>query len=855
MKYAITKSTKSLLVTLDTESGKYAARVTTFNDPNVILGNNDICLLENGRPLIYLKPHEIGLIDGVAATNLGDAVAKINVLIDSITAGAGLKFKGSVVPTDVPTGTEDALWVATQAGTYTNFGNFTLPANSRAEISRVSGAFTRSITAFVIPAATNKTAPFIDGSWPVDSQVNFIGKDWYNIVATIAGEIPGASSKWVDRLPALANIENSINIFDKSAVTPSGYYDSISLAWVSAATLSESEFISVKQGDVINFKLTNTSSRHIVYKNTSGVIFTGVYVAPISGVITRTIGADITAVAIQLYNSELSTVMITKNQSLPTEYVSFFKNRLPITYELNGASILDKSIPKAKTNFKTIEDVAVFTNENANIFNKKTAILGGYYFDGVWTADVNIDTIQITGFKVGDVLRIKHTRSITSVKHFSYLDINNTVIISGTQIPTNGVNQFTPSTSNIVKLCVQISHSDLDFVMATINADVPTVYIPFGGNVALNENMIYSINKLNEKPAEESYLSGRLLLWEENFEGNTLDENSWNKLVRKSVPTGIEALTNRSKNVRLENGKLIIQAIKEKFNGKSWTSAMINTIGKRNFLYGRIEARMKLPANSGTWPAFWTLGSTFNLITNEEMTTTQNGGNPYCGEIDIMEAYGTNKTESRMHTPTALEGGIVSSPIVYSPFVKSYEYNVYGKEWTSEKVDFLVNGLVTGTYNVNEATVNGRNPYREPHYLILNLAMQTETASTLPINTMEVDWVRVYAPTDVVSYVLPTSISVYKRNVTFGTGNTFFQSLPLIDTEITSLNLTIGERVLLVSTVLPANSAEKTISWKSDNEKIATCNSGVVVGVTAGTCTVRVMTSNYVVKNLVITVS
>lgn len=208
MKFAITKSTKSLLVSLDTESGKYAARVTTFNDPNVILGNNDICLLENGRPLIYLKPHEIGLIDGVAATNLGDAVAKINVLIDSITASAGLKFKGSVVPTDVPTGTDDALWVATQAGTYTFFGNFELPANSRAEISRVGGAFTNSITSFVIPAATNKIAPFINQAYTtLETQVSSLGKIWYNNAATAIGDIPGSSTKWVELLSAY-NINN-----------------------------------------------------------------------------------------------------------------------------------------------------------------------------------------------------------------------------------------------------------------------------------------------------------------------------------------------------------------------------------------------------------------------------------------------------------------------------------------------------------------------------------------------------------------------------------------------------------------------------------------------------------------------
>lgn len=155
MKYSITKSTKTLVVTLDTESGKYAPRVTTFNDPNVILGNNDICLLENGEPLMYLQNHEIGLIDGISATSLLDAVSKIEAVINSLKLSVSPKFKGSVVPTDTPQGTDDAFWIATQAGTYTQFGNFVLPANTRAEISRVNGVFSVSMTALDITSKVN----------------------------------------------------------------------------------------------------------------------------------------------------------------------------------------------------------------------------------------------------------------------------------------------------------------------------------------------------------------------------------------------------------------------------------------------------------------------------------------------------------------------------------------------------------------------------------------------------------------------------------------------------------------------------------------------------------------------------
>ena len=84
MKYSITKSSNKLIVTLDTESGNYSARITTFNDPNLILGDDNICFLENGKPIMYLQRHEIGLIDGVASVSLTDAVNKINVIISSL---------------------------------------------------------------------------------------------------------------------------------------------------------------------------------------------------------------------------------------------------------------------------------------------------------------------------------------------------------------------------------------------------------------------------------------------------------------------------------------------------------------------------------------------------------------------------------------------------------------------------------------------------------------------------------------------------------------------------------------------------------------------------------------------------
>ncbi|MBN1818816.1 MAG: DUF3472 domain-containing protein, partial [Sedimentisphaerales bacterium] len=85
----------------------------------------------------------------------------------------------------------------------------------------------------------------------------------------------------------------------------------------------------------------------------------------------------------------------------------------------------------------------------------------------------------------------------------------------------------------------------------------------------------------------------------------------------------------RAENARVEDGMLIIEGRKEKYDRADYTSASIHTWGKQHFLYGRIEVRAKLPTGRGTWPAIWMLG-----INRREL------GWPACGEIDIMENVG-----------------------------------------------------------------------------------------------------------------------------------------------------------------------------------------------------------------------
>ena len=85
--------------------------------------------------------------------------------------------------------------------------------------------------------------------------------------------------------------------------------------------------------------------------------------------------------------------------------------------------------------------------------------------------------------------------------------------------------------------------------------------------------------------------------------------------------------TDNPKNVRVQNGKLIIEALREDFYGSKYTSSRIKT--KKSWKYGRFEIRAKLPKGIGTWAAFWGLPTEWKY-----------GNWPYSGEIDVLEHVG-----------------------------------------------------------------------------------------------------------------------------------------------------------------------------------------------------------------------
>ncbi len=128
-----------------------------------------------------------------------------------------------------------------------------------------------------------------------------------------------------------------------------------------------------------------------------------------------------------------------------------------------------------------------------------------------------------------------------------------------------------------------------------------------------------------------------LLTWSDEFnapDGSTPDPAKWSIEVNGKGGGNheLEYYTDRSQNVHIENGNLVITAVKETYTGadgtRDYTSARLTSVGFDQ-IYGRFEARIKIPRGRGMWPAFWLLGQNAREV-----------GWPQCGEIDIMENIG-----------------------------------------------------------------------------------------------------------------------------------------------------------------------------------------------------------------------
>jgi beta-glucanase (GH16 family) len=200
----------------------------------------------------------------------------------------------------------------------------------------------------------------------------------------------------------------------------------------------------------------------------------------------------------------------------------------------------------------------------------------------------------------------------------------------------------------------------------------------------------------------------------------------------------LQFYTDRSKNITVKDGNLVITAEKESFSGAEYTSARLITKGKFQQAYGRFEARMKLPWGQGIWPAFWMLGA--DIETNPW---------PGAGEIDIMEYRGQNPSIliGTVHGPGYSGGQSIGKSYTLKNARFDTDFHIFGVEWGPKYINFYVDNVL---YNqITPADVPGEWVFNKPFYLLLNLAVGgnfvgSPNSETVFPQTFLIDYVRVY---------------------------------------------------------------------------------------------------------------
>jgi beta-glucanase (GH16 family) len=239
------------------------------------------------------------------------------------------------------------------------------------------------------------------------------------------------------------------------------------------------------------------------------------------------------------------------------------------------------------------------------------------------------------------------------------------------------------------------------------------------------------------------------LVWSDEFNGPDIDESKWNF----EIGTGnwgwgngeSQYYTNRQENAFIQDGKLIIKALNEDYNGADYTSARMTTKNKGDWTYGKIEVRAKLPIGQGTWPAIWMMP-----------TNSVYGGWPNSGEIDIMEhvgcdagnVHGTIHCNEYNWANNTQQGGTLNN-VLASTGTDVDEFHIYSIEWNENSINWYVDNINYFTYNKTEDNFTSW-PFNENFFLILNLAIGGNWGGICSFNSttfpqiFKIDYVRVY---------------------------------------------------------------------------------------------------------------
>ncbi len=334
--------------------------------------------------------------------------------------------------------------------------------------------------------------------------------------------------------------------------------------------------------------------------------------------------------------------------------------------------------------------------------------------------------------------------SAASAQVYTYSQANLNQIVHGTDLPvTAGAISTTYAAQSITLLVIPAGAA-----LPTATPITPTVT----PTIAPTSTLVPSTLTLaaTSVPISGPPGTGWTMVFNDEFEGTTLDASKWSTCYQWALDYGFtycragndELQWYQPDDVSVQNGQLHLKAEKRVVQGANYTSGMVDSHGKFNFLYGYAEARFRVPKGKGLWPAFWMLP--------QDKT--------WPPEIDIMEILGDRPNLAYTTLHWGQENN--STGKVFNGPDFSADFHTFAVNWQPGLIIWYIDGV-----EVFRTTTNTPD---KAMYVILNLAVGgawpgSPDASTVFPSTFDVDYVRVWQqgqPTSPTATLVPPTATV-----------------------------------------------------------------------------------------------
>ena len=321
------------------------------------------------------------------------------------------------------------------------------------------------------------------------------------------------------------------------------------------------------------------------------------------------------------------------------------------------------------------------------------------------------------------------------------------------------------------------------FLMKSPNGTVYKVTMTDSGTFQI-------VGTATDDEVPEDMISGRLLVWSDEFDGTEVDSSKW--LFRMDKPQYVNTAS-------VADGMLNMPLV---YNEETqlWESHYLHTSGSMDAKYGRFEARMKWDV--GCFPAFWIVGQTsqkYNGVTEGIIW-------PYSGEVDVFEDNGQGRCAAAILWGER-EGADEQADVIEVGTINTHnvgEWHTYALEWTETRMVFYCDGVEFGSIDMPEIVYSdGFEPFKNPFYMILD---NVSCSHSVPGNTYNcyVDWVRYYAPANITELIPIESIALSESRISLNPGRTREIGL----------------------TITPDYVTDYTMRWHSTDRSIAKFNAG-----------------------------